>query len=336
MSEAFLVGNNGVRFKRLRVPVLPDKTTYLYFNGTFYDDVDLTGAKIVADIGRSEVTLTPDNYTYEMNILSDTAAEFLVEATIGSTTKRASIPIVLLTPDPILDNNSWRMISIVSAAGLAGEIWNIGDIKTETINGTLKSFRIIGFDHDYLDSSDSRYSDSSYNQDAYADGKRYAGITFQTTEEWGEEKMNMSATNVGGWKTCLMRTNVMPAVYESFTDDMKAVIRTVNKRTAVYLGSNNRDNMVDCADEVFILAAKELVDSNTSAPTIENTELSQYEYYANGNPLPHDETQPEWLRSTHKAESCSSHEHFLYVKSGDRVEYTNANIYYDYYPAFCV
>lgn len=340
MSEAFLVGNNGIRFKRLTVPVPPDKTTYLHYNGTIYGgaDPDLTGAKIVAVIGKSEVTLTPDNYTYEMNILSDTSAEFLVEATIGSTTKRVSIPLVLRTPDPILDNNSWEIISMVSAAGFADEIWSIGDVKTETIDGTLKSFRIIGFDHDYLASSDSRYSDSSYNQDAYADGKRYAGITFQSMDA-ENGRMNTSATNVGGWESCLMRVNAMPTVYESFTDDMKAVIRTVNKRTAVFIRMASDDVMVDCADKVFILAAKEQFGSNTVAPPIESEELSQYEYYVDGNPLLQDETRPEWLRSTHRANTCADHEHFLYIGKSDNsvaVRFTNANIYYDYYPAFCV
>lgn len=345
MSEAFLVNHGGLRFKKLRVPVLPEKTTLLYFNETLFDNADMAGAKIVADIGKSEVTLTPDNYTYEFNILSDTTAEYLIEATIGGTTRQVSIPLVLQGPDPILDNNSWEVISKVSAAGFAGEFWSVGDIKTETIDGTMKNFRIIGLDHDYLDSSDERYSDTSYNQSAYSDGKRYAGITFQTTGEWSSEgsKMNTIITNAGGWLTSEMRTTTMPAVYDSFTDDMKAVIRTVNKRTGCYNASSDRDVMTDCADKVFILAEKEIlnvISGYHKAPLNEVNELTQYEWYVNHQSDCLSDKKDEWLRSAHDKNACPDHRHYLVARGNSADQLTtffeDTNVKQAYRPAFCV
>ena len=57
--------------------------------------------------------------------------------------------------DSVLNNNTWEKISKASAAGVASSLWNIGDVKMDTINGTFANttingdygFFIIDFDH---------------------------------------------------------------------------------------------------------------------------------------------------------------------------------------------
>lgn len=351
MSEAFLMNHGGVRFKSLRVPVLPDKTSYLYYNGTIYDTVDLTGAKIVADIGKSEVTLTPDNYSAVMTITSDTTAEWLIEATINGTTRHVVIPLVLYAPDPILNNNSWETIAKMSAESFAESFWSVGDTKTEVINGVSHSFRIIGFNHDDLNSADSRYDDSTYNN-AYYDSvnhKRYAGITFQSVEAMGSSKMNNTDTNRGGWEECLMRTETIVDVYDSFPSDMKDVLRTVSKRTingGVLLPANP-ETVITSADKVFLLAVSEVTTDSSDyryarSSLPEQAVNSMYEAYMdNGiDGILSKSEEGEWLRSPHNMRMCSAANHFAHIRSDGTIQAaedsSHATQIYEYYPAFCV
>lgn len=62
---------------------------------------------------------------------------------------------ILYPYDSILNNNSWEEISEASAKRLASSVWNIGDVKMDTINGTFGDtttngdygFFILDFDH---------------------------------------------------------------------------------------------------------------------------------------------------------------------------------------------
>ncbi len=71
----------------------------------------------------------------------------------------------LMSYDPVLANNTWAQISEASIAGIASELWNLGDKKD--------GCAIIGFDHDDL-----------------ADGSGKAGITFSCND--GRKTINAS------------------------------------------------------------------------------------------------------------------------------------------------
>lgn len=347
MSEAFLVGNNGIRFKRLTVPVPPDKTRYIVIN----DDetlIDMSGAKIAAEIGKTLVTLTPDNYSYSPVEAAPGVDKIIVSSRISGTTRTVDIPIDVVEPDPILDNNSWEVISYVSARGFASRIWSVGDVKTETINGVLHSFRIIGFDHDDLNESDPWAARADYNQQAYdaVTGKRYAGITFQSVEAMGTSVMNTGATTKGGWEECRMRTEKMPETYDSFPSDMQDVIRTVNKRTIKGGKLEYYDEVVvTSADKVFLPSVAE-VTKNASyldlISTPERNATSIYEAYDDNGVadiLSKSETG-EWLRSPHNMKICSQANHFVFISGNGIIDSgePNSSSYnvYEFFPCFCV
>ena len=100
-------------------------------------------------------------------------------------------------------------------------------------------------------------------------------------------KMNNSGTNVGGWEASAMRTTLND-YYNKLPDDLKTVIKAVNKDTSA--GSQSRD-IVTTSDKIWLFSVAEIWSSeginNCSLSSIKNyattynQEGTQYEYYRN-------------------------------------------------------
>ena len=211
--------------------------------------------------------------------------ELTVQCTI---TKTAAPPPP--TPNPVLNENSWKAIKWASENNAGQNYWSVGDCKQITMNGkvsdglTLTDYTtwvyIIGFNHN---------SEKEGN-----------GITFQgfkvtdngtpvclvdsgfnsnkTSGTWFN--MNNSATNSGGWQASLMRENVMPLIKAAFPADLKAVIKTSTIFTAPNTGNIE---LTATQDELFLLAEYEVFGARTNASTQEPNYLKQYAYYSAGN-----------------------------------------------------
>lgn len=164
-----------------------------------------------------------------------------------------------------LADYSWAEISEISKAGVAADHFAVGDEKDITLTtGETITFQIIGFNHDVL-----------------SDGSGYAGITFQMKNLLATTyNMNSSKTNVGGWTSCAMRTRLQPggAIYDTLPDDVKAVIRPVEKRTSVGNTSTSRKTTNDYA---FLLSEVEIIGTTYSSVTGEGTQYDYYNSYAN-------------------------------------------------------
>ena len=160
-------------------------------------------------------------------------------------------------------DNDWATIQAVTQAGLAKFTgWHIGDTKTIQVNGSTKTVKIIGFNHDALNS-----------------------ITLITTEHIGTHVMNPattsnpSGTNTGGWEASDMRAWLNNYVYEGMTD-VKNYIKTVTKT------SNNTGyqatSVSNTQDKVFLLSVQELgCNTGTSYTSLFSQEGSTYEYFEN-------------------------------------------------------
>lgn len=148
--------------------------------------------------------------------------------------------------DPILENNSWEVISEVSKEGLASTIWNIGDQKTIYVNGVAYLVDIIGFDHD-----------TPTDTTTYGRGK--VGITFQLHDLLETTyPMNNTNTTVGGWKDSYMRTNTMPTLLGQLNSDLQKVIVPVDKKTGE--GGGATSGLITTSDSLFLLSATEVID----------------------------------------------------------------------------
>lgn len=336
MGEAYLVRKGGAVFRDLELIAPPDRLDY--YPGQY---VDVAGAIIGAKFGTFSVPLHRTAWSFSPTrplVASDT--EIVVSATIGRQTKTMGIPITVENFAVNLDENSWAQIAKAAELGVASEIWHVGDIKYETINGKTIGCRIIGFDADPLHATDAKYNDTTYNA-----GKNKAAITFQYTNTgaYGSGLMyiNQNNKNTGGWLQSDMRRIQMPRELELCPADMRSVIRTVSKFTAPGgYGTTLAKRVDESADEMFILAVQEVFGKiqNPSGDIGEKEAevTTQYAWYAEGH-SPVKYNSEEWLRSPHDPNVCSSKSDYGYITTNGVFDmYANPNSNKMYYPVFNV
>ena len=127
---------------------------------------------------------------------------------------------------------------------------------------------ILGFDHDNLT------------------GGGKAGITLGMKNALATAYvMNDSSTNAGGWKQSKMRTSTMETLYGLLPDEVKAVIKPVDKVTALYESSGALETT---SDKLFLFSQREIMGNNNYSVTSQNSfpnEGEQYEYYKQA-PIP--------------------------------------------------
>ena len=158
------------------------------------------------------------------------------------------------------NNISWYKIDMISKQGKAKNYFKIGDEKELQIGDETYHVQILGFDHD----------DKS-------DGSGKAGITVSLKEIMTTtKKMNTTNTNVGGWKDSEMRTYVNVNVYDNLSQEVKDVIKPVNKLTSE---GNRSTNIITTSDKLFLLSEVEIFGSTTWSASGEG---SQYQYFADG------------------------------------------------------
>ena len=125
-------------------------------------------------------------------------------------------------PDSTLSNNNWETIAKVAEAGEGSQYWNIGDTIDISVGGTTLTFVIADFNHD----------DKS-------DGTGKAGITFTMTGMYGQHSMHSSATTSGSFISTSMYAYLRDTVLPSMPEEVRNVIKPVNKITNVGGNSDN-------------------------------------------------------------------------------------------------
>lgn len=174
-----------------------------------------------------------------------------------------------LTDKHILKNDSWATISQIAKGGNAESYYALGDEKEITLTtGEVLTLRIIGFNHDVL-----------------SDGAGFAGITFETKHLMSAKmNMNKNDTNKDGWRGCAMRTRLQPggSIYNVLPQDLRNVIRPVNKVTSVGYAVNALETTSDYA---FLLSEVEIFGNNSYSVKGEGKRYGYYNDYANTNAL---------------------------------------------------
>lgn len=325
MGDAFICRRGGDAFRALVVVTPPAKTAY--YEGEY---VNLSGLVLAADFGTFTFPINISDCTYTpTGMLQTTDTAITISVTIGSRTKSASIPITVSEIDPIFGNNPWGAIASIAARGLAGNYWSVGDSKIEL--GII--YTIIGMNHDSLSSTDAKYNDASYNG-----GSNKAALTFQIMTSPGQEQMNRTATNIGGWDECYMRNTVLSSYLAGMPADLQGAIRTVDKWTSI--GGENNTTVLASHDKLFLPAFSEEKAYNTMDTPVQMREERLlnpiYEYYAN---RPAYKGQSEWTRSPLNPNydiSDGAHS-FLDIHDEDGISNvawaTNRRYYF---PAFCI
>lgn len=167
--------------------------------------------------------------------------------------------------DPVFANNTWEQIIEACHNNEVPDTWKVADQKPMTINGVDYQIDIIGKNHD-----------------DYSDGSGKAPLTFQLHDCYGESKsMNYSysVTNSGGWESCIMRGNYLPAILALMPAEVQNGIREVNKLTSA---GGRSTTIKTTADKLFLLSETEIV---VRAEYSTGGEGMEYDYYKAGNSL---------------------------------------------------
>lgn len=140
---------------------------------------------------------------------------------------------------------TWEQINAIGALGIAPQVWKVGDEKPVTLTtGEKIILQIWDFNHDNLT----------------AGGK--APITFGLKDALATTyKMNNSNTNVGGWKQSVMRvTTLGTTIYNLLPADVKAVIKSVDKKTSVGSATSTIETT---SDKLWLPSAEEVLGVTT-------------------------------------------------------------------------
>ena len=159
--------------------------------------------------------------------------------------------------------SSWAEIAAISEAGMAAEVFSVGDKKIIQLaadnywNSEQITLVILGFNHDDL-----------------SDGSGKAGMTIGMENILSQESViNDDDINTGGWNACIMRTVIMGQQFERLPADLQAVIKQVNKKTT---SGNHTTDIVVSVDKLWLLSEVEIDGTIASKYSGEG---KQYEYW---------------------------------------------------------
>lgn len=142
----------------------------------------------------------------------------VAEGTNHTAPENKTFTVNVSLPTNTLKDNDWATIKAMSDAGTGKNYWAVGDVKNIKIDGKVGDYTfsnlsvdvfILGFDHNSekegahkihfqigkIGTTAVALCDSHYNN-------------YDTTST-GWFKMNTTATNVGGWESCTMRTTLL-------------------------------------------------------------------------------------------------------------------------------
>ena len=258
--------------------------------------------------------------TQDGNVWTFTAAEYgnyTIKGTYGTLEQEKVISVTSVeqyfeTLEFYYDNfadNDWQTIVDVIQRGVAPETWNVGDTKTVTPidnNYTIADFNVVII---------------GKNHDTYESGE-VAPFTFLALGANQKYQMNGTNTNVGGWASSGMRTNLIPNIFvATLPEPISNALKAVKK----YTSAGNTSSVIEVtSDRAFLLSEVEIL--GTQVYSFEG-EGSQYEYFRNGNTISNSEW---WLRSPYYSDATS----FL-TRVYQNTSYLGAYNQVFMLPAFC-
>lgn len=272
MGECLLVRRGGkATLKGISVKTPPAKLEYM--TG---DTFDPTGMVLTANVGGVPVDVTT-GYTVTPDPLTADTTAVTISYTAGGKTVSTTQAVTVKAYDPVLANNTWEKIIEACEAGDASELWSVGDISpTIELYGQTVAFRIIGFNHDDLDTTDAKYGSASYNN-----GSNKAAVTFDIVNlivnsngtGW-VYNADLSSSTSPYWQKSTLKTQTLPDVLALFPEALKNSIRIVQKKT--YRIPWDSPTLHQTADKLFLLSHDEVATRGKGEGTI-------YSYYAAGN-----------------------------------------------------
>lgn len=256
-----------------------------------------------------------------------------------------------------MEEASWEQIRVISSLGLASSVFKIGDMKKIVLNGTVGTadfnnyetyVYIIGIDHNkeiegtgitfgcFKDKNgkDIALVDNKYNSYS-TDGTKYFNMN------------HSSNTNVGGWKGCDLRYDVLGStntksgdatattatnpVANTLMAALPSDLRAVMQPMTIYAdntggGHNNASYVTKTTDYLPLLAEYEIFGTRTYANSAEKNYQARYAYYSAGNStvkysnMTTSSTVWWWERSPF----YTSSDYFCIMRTNGSADYSNA------------
>lgn len=311
---------------KIVVKTPPNKLSYI-----IGDTVDTTGMVLSVYIGDSLIIDITDGWTVSPTTIASSTTELVFSYTLNGITKTVSQAISVSDYSTTLAENSWATIAKFAALGQASEIWNVGDLSPVVpLNGVNYQFRIIGFNHDDLASTDDKYNDATYNG-----GKKKAAITFEQStllvkadgSAYPFYAGSFSGTT-GYWPTSTMKKTYIPTFIAAFPEELQNSLRLVTK----WQYNCPWGSLVSSKDKVFLLSSNEMFSAGNNC--------TLYEYYSAGNSKK--KNKPDGTAGTYylrNPQLNSDYSHELYiVDSTGRLSYVSSGNTSGIYSAlaFCI
>ena len=260
------------------------------------------------------------------------------------------------TYSSVLDENTWEQISEASSSGVAENIWEVGDRKHVTLNGTVGSLSlsnfstyafIIGFNHNSSREGSGRIH-FQLAKTALSGGTDVCLTDGQYLNPGSSAafRMNTSDTNSGGWKDSYMRNNICGTsktstsgrIMGAIPAELRNALKSVTKYTNNTGSSSASSAVTATTDYFFLLSEYEVFGNITYSNSYEANYQQQYAYYSAGNSkvkYRHNSTGSAaywWLRSPRAGYSYF----FVYVNTDGTVFYHYAYYSLGFAPGFCV
>lgn len=241
----------------------------------------------------------------------------------------------------VLNENSWAIISTVSEAGMAQNMWSLGDIKMVTIKGTITGTT-------FNDSYGVFIASFSHNPTVEGSGILFHSFKNNLTEKkdialWANFQMNTTGNTNGGWRNCYMRNTIIPQFENAISTDLKNVVKTSTIYSHNYTGgsqNNNASYVTTTQDKFYLLAEFEIFGTKSYANSYERNHQVQVEYYKLGNSrIKYQSINPSsanwWWERSVNCEHTNAY-YFCAVSNRPEARHNDANTSYGFAVAFRV
>ena len=281
------------------------------YSGSFINISTVAGAALTVtgpNNYNQSYTLSSSEDSHGFAVMDD--GSYSLKVTYNGTTSTKNISktgdgiftYIVYPYNSVLNSNSWEQISKASEQGVASSLWSTGDVKMDTINGTVGNlsvngeygFYIADFDHNkekegsgilfmgfktgYTNGVDIALCDSNYNNLQLESGFIMNKRSTYTSSG------NNYGTNVGGWASSYMRNTVIPSFKQALSSSLKSVIKTSTIYTDNVGGATNVDsNISSTTDTIYLAAEFEIFGQRSYANSYEQNYQTQFTYYKNGN-----------------------------------------------------
>lgn len=240
-----------------------------------------------------------------------------------------------------LNENDWPTIRYTVSTGEADNIWNVGDIKEISLNGTFGNTtysdfkvyaQIIEFNHNTAIESESKPTITfqlgvlkNPNASNVPVNVAFTETTYGTTS--GSFVVNSTADNTTGWTNSELRSLLNTSFIECLPQELVEMLMEVTKYTST------SDSIVSTTDKIFIPSNIEI------NGTIISSNQLQYSYYQSNSKIRYEDVALTtacnwWLRTPYLTNNNATD--FYTIAADGTISNANANYSYGIAPMFVI